>query len=93
MREYAVVAEYITNGYIDYNRFKQLVDYQHYADCKEKRFQNLNKRFKIMADKFMEVYKLCKKYGYDHYFADVEDLIYQYTNDNEFDNELYKEIA
>lgn len=95
MREYAAVAEYITKGHLDYIRFKQLVDYQYYADNDDKRFQNLNKRFKIMAKKFMDVYKLCKTYGYDNYFEDVEALIYKYTVDEEIDEgcEQYKNMA
>ena len=54
MREYAEVAEYITKGDIDYTKYKQLVDYLHYADNDDSRFQNQKKRYKIMAQNFIK---------------------------------------
>ena len=56
-------------------KYKKLVDYQHYTGIDDKRFQGQDKRWEKMAENFLTVYRLCKKYGYD-YFNNIENEIY-----------------
>ena len=79
--EYGSVAEYITDGELDYPQYKQLVDYLHYADIEDKRFQSQKKRYKLLIKNFLKGYSLCKKYGYD-YFDEVESAIVDQNYDN-----------
>lgn len=72
--EYAEVAEYVTNGEISREKYKQLVDYQHYSGNDEKRFNTFDKKWQKLYDLFLERYSLCKKYGYG-YFDDIEAAI------------------
>ena len=75
-QEYASVAEYVSNGDLNYDRYKQLVDYMHYENTEDPRYINkIDKRYKVLSDKFINSYTLCKKYGYDEYFEDVENMI------------------
>ena len=50
--EYAMVAEFISHGDLNYAKYKQLVDYMHYAGCDDKRFQNYKKHVKRFKDNF-----------------------------------------
>ena len=72
--EYAEIAEYVTKGEISREKYKQLVDYQHYSSNDEKRFNTFDKKWQKLHDLFIERYMLCKKYGYD-YFDDIETKI------------------
>ncbi len=74
-KEYAALAEYVTAGDLSYEKYKKLVDYQHYTGIDDKRFQGQDKRWEKMAENFLTVYRLCKKYGYD-YFNNIENEIY-----------------
>lgn len=94
MYEYGKVAEYISKGDLNYPRYKQLVDYVHYADNEDDRFQNQKKRYVIMAKNFMNAYTLSKRYGYN-FFDNVELEIYNtvYDDFKDEDNEDIKKIA
>ena len=74
-KEYAALAEYVSGGDLSYERYKKLVDYQYYTGDEDKRFQGQDKRWEKMAENFLMVYRLCKKYGYG-YFDDIENEIY-----------------
>ena len=92
--EYSDVAEYISKGDLNYDKYKQLVDYMHYENNDDKRFQNQKKRYKLLIENFVKSYLLCKKYGYE-YFTDVEALIYNQTCDKYLDeaSEQLKQMA
>ena len=74
-KEYAALAEYITDGDLTYERYKKLVDYKYYTGDEDKRFQSQDKRWEKLVENFLNVYRLCKKYGYN-YFESVENEIY-----------------
>ena len=88
-QDYASLVEYITKGEISYKEYKKLVDYKYYTGDEDKRFQNQDKRWEKLVENFLYAYKLCKKYGYNDYFREVEDTIYNYTHENY----EYKEMA
>ena len=81
-QDYASLVEYITKGEISYKEYKKLVDYKYYTGDEDKRWEKL-------VENFLYAYKLCKKYGYNDYFREVEDTIYNYTHENY----EYKEMA
>ena len=69
-KEYAALAEYVSGGDLSYERYKKLVDYQYYTGDEDKRFQGQDKRWEKMAENFLMVYRLCKKYGYVKFASD-----------------------
>lgn len=74
-KEYAALAEYVSHGDLDYERYKKLVDYKYYTGNDDKRFQTQDKRWEKLVKNFLDAYRLCKKYDYN-YFEDVENEIY-----------------
>lgn len=81
-KEYAALAEYVSGGDLSYERYKKLVDYQYYTGDEDKRFQGQDKRWEKMAENFLMVYRLCKKYGYG-YFDDIENEILNNLKEND----------
>jgi len=81
-KEYAALAEYVSGGDLSYERYKKLVDYQYYTGDEDKRFQGQDKRWEKMAENFLIVYRLCKKYGYG-YFDDIENEILNNLKEND----------
>lgn len=74
-KEYAALAEYVSHGDLNYERYKKLVDYKYYTGNDDKRFQTQDKRWEKLVKNFLDAYRLCKKYDYN-YFEDVENEIY-----------------
>jgi len=74
-KEYAALAEYVSQGDLSYERYKKLVDYKYYTGNDDKRFQTQDKRWEKLVKNFLDAYRLCKKYDYN-YFEDVENEIY-----------------
>ena len=74
-KEYAALAEYVSHGDLNYERYKKLVDYKYYTGSDDKRFQTQDKRWEKLVKNFLDAYRLCKKYDYN-YFEDVENEIY-----------------
>ena len=74
-KEYAALAEYVSHGDLNYDRYKKLVDYKYYTGNDDKRFQTQDKRWEKLVKNFLDAYRLCKKYDYN-YFEDVENEIY-----------------
>jgi len=81
-KEYAALAEYVSGGDLSYERYKKLVDYKYYTGDEDKRFQGQDKRWEKMAENFLMVYRLCKKYGYG-YFDDIENEILNNLKEND----------
>lgn len=73
-KKYADLAFYVTQGKLNYEDYKQLVDYQYYTGDDDPRFQGQNKRWEKLIENFMKSYKLCKEFGYN-YFDEVENYI------------------
>ena len=86
-KEYASLAEYITQGDLTYERYKKLVDYKYYTGDEDPRFQNQDKRWEKMVSNFLYVYRLCKKYDYD-YFHQVEEEVL-----GEMEEDILDEVA
>lgn len=81
-KEYAALAEYVTNGDLSYDKYKKLVDYQYYTGDEDKRFRGQDKRWEKLIENFLNSYRLCKKYGYT-YFDEIENEIYNNALNND----------
>ena len=71
-KHYAAAAEYITNLELKYSDFKNLVDWQHYANGG---YPTPNSPSKIWAifDKFNYAHRLLTKYGYENTINELND--------------------
>lgn len=74
-KEYAALAEYVSKGDLNYEKYKKLVDYKYYTGSEDNRFQTQDKRWEKLVKNFLDAYRLCKKYDYN-YFEEVENEIY-----------------
>lgn len=68
---YAMVAEHISHGKLDYKTFKRLVDWHYYADLDAK--WNKYKASSVIKP-FKEMYDICKTYGFG-FFDEIEQHI------------------
>ena len=75
-RLYAMAAEHLSHGDLDYARFKTIVNYHYYGalDPKNEFFRNSYSKPLIQ---FMDAYKLCEKYGYEDFFSEVKNYFYE----------------
>lgn len=75
-RLYAMAAEHLSYGDLDYTRFKTIVNYHYYGalDPKSEFFRNSYSKPLIQ---FMDAYKLCEKYGYEDFFSEVKNYFYE----------------
>lgn len=75
-RLYAMAAEHLSHGDLDYTRFKTIVNYHYYGslDPKSEFFRNSYSKPLIQ---FMDAYKLCEKYGYEDFFSEVKNYFYE----------------
>jgi len=76
-RHYAMAAEHLTHGDLDYTRFKSIVDYHYYAEFKNPDEKWYDHSPQCIIDKILNAYKLCDKYGYEDLFASVKDYFYE----------------
>ena len=87
-RLYAMAAEHLSHGDLDYKRFKTLVNYAYYGDLKPSAEYYRNSYSKPMIQ-FMEAYKLCEKYGYEDYFKEVKNYFYEmFKNEQELEKDV-----
>ena len=69
--------EYASDGDLTYDRYKKLVDYSYYTDDSDPRFQGQEKRWQKLVETFLYNYRLCKKYGFNDYFQEVEEEVFK----------------